>query len=234
MSECIIYARFSPRPNAAECEAIDYQIGSCREYAKKMRWKVVGEFANPDVSGDVVDRPELWMAVDMLKKGSILLVDRLDRLSRDTYLSFELDKIAAQKKARIVSVAGEGTWEDTAESHLIRDILKLLAAFEKKKIAARTKASMLMYQKQGRRMSKRVPYGWVENPDTPMHKSGNGHVGIIRNPAENEVIETVLLLRKEGVSLRGIANRLNKLGIPSRENAKWKHQTIDSIIKREQ
>ena len=97
--KAIIYARFSPRPNAAECHSIEYQLDRCRNYAETRGWEIVGEYRDANASGGEVEREGLWQAIDATRRDYILLVDRLDRLSRSVYLSVDIDRIMEKKKA---------------------------------------------------------------------------------------------------------------------------------------
>ena len=69
----ILYARFSPRPDAAESESNDAQFDLCRAHAKRMGWTVAGEYQDAARSGDDEDRPGLWAALDALTKGEVFL-----------------------------------------------------------------------------------------------------------------------------------------------------------------
>ena len=232
-TKAILYARFSPRQNHETSESCEYQLDEMRQYADKQGWEIVGEYKDLAVSGDSLDRPGLWGAIEALRAGYVLVAYRLDRIARDVYLSCDIERQVKDRRARIVSVCGEGTWEETEEQRLIRRILQALAEYEKKRNAARTKAAMLSYQANGRRMSAEVPYGWMEDPDSPIHTSGSGHVGMIRNPIEQEVIDSIVTMRTElGCSLREIARRLRRADVPARRG-EWRHKTVKAILKRE-
>src|SRR3990170_3712474 len=86
MKKIILYARFSPRPNAAECDSADNQIADLLADAAKR-----GETVDPaDIykdedwaSGDDWNRPGLWAAVRAVTPGAELRVRNFDRLARD-------------------------------------------------------------------------------------------------------------------------------------------------------
>jgi site-specific DNA recombinase len=85
--KAIVYARFSPRPDAAESESNAAQLDLCRAYAKQMGWTVTDEHQDTALSGDDEDRPGLWAALDALPRKGVLLAYKLDRLARSIYLS---------------------------------------------------------------------------------------------------------------------------------------------------
>ena len=143
MKQAIIYARHSPRRNAEQCESVETQIELCQDFCKKNDYGISGIFFDKNMSGGDENRPGLWNAIEQLKRGYMLIVNRLDRLARGVYLSHIIEQAIKKQRATFVSIIGEGTWDDTAESKLIRDILIALAEYERKVIAARTKAAML-------------------------------------------------------------------------------------------
>lgn len=96
--------------------------------------------------------------------------------------------------------------------------------------------AMQSYQRAGRRMSARLPFGWRSDPDDPSR--------MLPCPYEMEIIEKVKAFRQEGLSLRKIAKRLTDLEYQSRKvnrlfkgrtvqvKGKWHHGLISSILKR--
>jgi len=234
--KAIIYSRFSPRRNADESESIEAQLDFCRKWCKENNVKIVDEFADRALSGGDEDRPELWAAIAALERGYVLVVYRLDRLARSVYLSDIIERSINKKKASFLSISGEGTWSDTDEDWLIRKILQTLAEYERKVIAARTKAAMLRHQANGRLMGSIPPYGFMLDP-----KDGRR---IVKNPYERLIINAIKRLHEKGLSLRQIAAKLAYLkykprkvkrmfkGKPVLVKGKWCPQTIRLILKR--
>src|SRR5437870_5093362 len=61
MTPAIVYARWSPRPNAEDCLSIETQLDRCRAYCQGNEYEIVQEYQEPNVSGDDC-RPELEKA----------------------------------------------------------------------------------------------------------------------------------------------------------------------------
>ncbi len=222
--KAIIYARFSPRRDADKSESIETQIEICTDYCAKHKIEVVECFEDRAFSGSDVERPGLWAAVEALRKDYLLVVYRLDRLARDVYLSFIIERKIKERRARMVSTAGEGTWRDTAQDKLVRTILSALAEYERKVIAARTSAAMLRHQANGRRMSFLVPVGWRQDPDEPSR--------LIEEPDEQDTLARIFSLREQGLGARRIAKALQEEGRKCQGRAKWHPRTITRILKR--
>src|SRR5713101_5677969 len=84
MTPAIIYARYSPRPNAGESMSIETQLDRCRAYCKGNDYPVTAEYKEPNVSGDAL-RPELQKAIQHSQRlRAVLVVSKLDRAARDT------------------------------------------------------------------------------------------------------------------------------------------------------
>ena len=96
--------------------------------------------------------------------------------------------------------------------------------------------AMQSYQRAGRRMSARLPFGWKIDPDDPAR--------MIPCPYEMEIIEKIQAFRQEGLSLRKISDRLGNEGYKPRKvdrmfkgrtvqvKGKWHHGLIRNILSR--
>jgi len=224
MKSAVIYARFSPRRNAQQCESIETQFYYCSQYCDNSELPIAARLSDKVLSGADEDRPALWQAIELLKRGDVLVVYRLDRLARSVYLSDIIERAVKKKGASIVSVCGEGTWNDSDQDWLIRKILQTLAEYERRVTAARTKASMLRHQASGRRMSKQTPFGWAIDPADPAR--------MIENITEQQVIQHIIAMQESSMSLRAICRQLESEGISCRNNPKWHHTTVKRILQR--
>lgn len=234
MTRTVVYARFSPRRDEETSESNLTQLEQCRAYAVKSGWTVASEHEDAAACGDDETRPGLWAAVEALQKDDVLLVYRLDRLARNPYLAYCLEREAEKRGARIVSTQGEGTWGTTPEDELIRGILQHLASYTKKIGAARTKAAMQRHQRAGRRMSGTfrrkggqvialVPFGRMLDPQDPAR--------MVDHPEELKTIALVREFARDGLGCCAIARMLGEAGRLCR-GRKWHHETVKRILAR--
>lgn len=221
--KAIIYARFSPRPNAEESESIETQVDYCRKHCEQHGWELAGEYSDRAISGDDEDRQGLWDAVDALRRGYVLVVLRLDRLARSVYLSEYIRRQVAQRKATIDAVQGGGNG-DTPEEVFIRQVLQAEAEYAKKVTAARTKYAMLRHQATGRRMGSMLPYGWHQDP--------SNEALMVKDDGEQAAIERIVALRKSGLTLRGIVAALAAEKREFRGRPSFRHTTVSKILRR--
>ncbi len=71
------------------------------------------------------------------------------------------------------------------------------------------------------KIKRQIPYGY----DYKNNK-------LVKNPQEQEVIREIKQMRATGLSLREIANELNKKLIPTKNNGIWQANTIRKILQR--
>jgi hypothetical protein len=103
-------------------------------------------------------------------------------------------------------------------------------------IREQTGNAMQSYQRAGRRMSARLPYGWRSDPDDPSR--------MLPDEYELEIIEKIKAFSQEGLSLRKIVKRLTDLEYQPRKvnrpfkgrtvqvKGKWHHGLISNILSR--
>ena len=225
MAKGIIYARFSPRPNAHESESIEAQVEACRQYCAGHDVEVEGEYEDRAWSGGELQRPGLWDAIYDLRRGWVLVVYRLDRLARDVYVSHEIERLVGKRGSRILSIGGEGTWGDEPSDRFIRNVLRSQAQYQREATAALTSARMRYHQRHGRRMSQRLPYGWKLHPTNPNRR--------VEDQDEPDNIDILLALRARDMSSRRIAREMERRGILFRGRSHWYGRTVLRILGRE-
>src|SRR5437870_11135092 len=75
VAPAVVYGRFSPRPNAEECDSVEKQLQRCRAYCTSHDYEIVGEFKDEDLSGGRADnRPGLQEAIDRACRQRAVLV----------------------------------------------------------------------------------------------------------------------------------------------------------------
>lgn len=222
----ILYARFSPRPNAAECESCEAQLADLRQYCSKRGYEIAGQFEDKALSGgnDWTKRRGMFDAATACQRGDLFVVRAFDRLFRDTEKALVFKSMLAAKGVKVRSITEESACDDSPVGNLLRTLFLAVAEYQRAVIRARTRAKMRQYQREGRAMSKDPPYGARINPQSP------GRLIVDLN--EVQTLETIRRLHHDGKSLRGIARELNEAGIQSRGD-RWTHTTIARILRRE-
>ena len=221
--KAILYARFSPRPNQETSQSDEAQITLMETHVFQKRWSVEGIYRDRGVSGSAIERPGLWAAIDALRPGYILLVTKLDRLARDVYLALCIERAVEKKRARIVSLRGEGTEGTTPEDRLVRSMMRAFDDYQRKIMAIRTSQAMLAHQSNGRKVSSKTPYGYTTDPDDQKR--------IVPFAPEQRAITRMIALHGKGKSFRAIARAMDTERMPCRGTS-WNHQQVKSVLRR--
>lgn len=165
------------------------------------------------VSGgaDLDERTQLLAAIDALKEhgAGILLVAKRDRLARDTMLAAMIERLVERAGGRVASADGVGNGSGP-ESQLMRGIIDLFAQYERALIRTRTTAAMAVKKGRGERVGA-IPFGSILGADGKT---------LVPHPGEMEVVHFITGLRASGMTLKGIADKLNADGISCR-SGKW-------------
>ena len=107
------------------------------------------------ISGAVTDRAQLKRALQVLQKGDVLLVTRLDRLARSTRDLLNTLAAIAERGAGFRSL--RDSWADTTTPHgrLMLTVLAGLAEFERELIRTRTGEGRERAKARGVRMGRK-------------------------------------------------------------------------------
>jgi DNA invertase Pin-like site-specific DNA recombinase len=226
-TKCVLYARFSPRPNAAECESCESQLHELKQYAWKRGYEIVGEFSDKALSGgeDWADRPGMWDAMRVCKRGMIFIVRAFDRLFRDTEKALVFRSMLLQKGIKIRSITEESACDGSPVANLVQTIFLAIAEYQRAITRARTSVAMLRHQADGRRMSALPPWGTTRDPVNPAR--------LVKDVNECAAIDTMKHLHNKGYSFRAIARWLDENNIPRRSAKKWSHVQVARCLRRE-
>jgi DNA invertase Pin-like site-specific DNA recombinase len=235
MPNAIIYCRVSTDEQAKSGLGLDAQLTTCQAAATRLGLSVASVYTDDGLSGSLApeDRPGLLEALGSLKKGDSLLVYRRDRLARGkNYIIGQIEWAVEKCKARIISATEEATNgdEDDPTAQISRDFADLMARSERLLTIMRTKAAL---QAKARRKERTgaLRYGW-DLATEGVRSQKNGLVTtMLPNPKEQTVISHMLKWRAAGESLRAIARKLNKAGVPSKNGAGWSHVTVNSTLR---
>ena len=220
----VAYLRVSTDEQALGPEA---QRAALTRWAASAGVEIVAWHLDHGVSGaaPVDRRPGLLAALaDLAEHGAgLLVVAKRDRLARDVLAAAMIEQLAGRAGARIVSAAGEGTdgEADDPAAQLMRRMVDAFAEYERALIGARTRAALAVKRSRGERVGE-LPLGRTVAADG---------VALVADPAEARAVELVHELRAEGLSVRAIADELNRRGVPAR-GERWHPTTVQRLVRR--
>lgn len=165
-------------------------------------------------------RPVLLELVDRAKarEYDVLLVAKLDRLSRDYPTLAVLERRLQRFGVEVVSAAEENGDGPVAE--FVRGQLALVAQLERAMILERVGAGKAKRKAQGRHVHGRIPYG--------NRSAGGGQLEVA--PAEASIVQRIFRDAKAGESPAKIARALNSEGVAGPRGSSWSRQTVQRLI----
>lgn len=150
-----------------------------------------------------------------------IVVARMDRLSRD-FVGQEITLRELRKHGvELVSVAEPEACENTDDPQrvMVRQMLGVLAEYERKVIRQRMEAGKARKKAEGGFAGGMPPYGW-----RPVNKE------LEPDAAEQIIVGEMRRQRAAGVSYRGIADLLNERGVPSKTGKRWHPPTVRDVL----
>jgi DNA invertase Pin-like site-specific DNA recombinase len=218
------YLRVSGK-SQVEGDGFPRQREAVSRYAKTHNIEIVREFTDPGVSGttELAHRKGLSALLNAVEDGvKLVLVERADRLARNLVVG---EIILNQFRGAGVKVidADSGNdltvGEEDATRTLIRQVLGVVAQFEKTVIILKLRAAKDRIRQQTGRCEGRKPFGT---------RSGEA--------------ETLARMRELHRKPRGekrwgfhrIASQLNTEGRPSRSGKPWTATSVERILSRSQ
>lgn len=213
MKSFVLYRRVSTARQGVSGLGLESQDEAVRRYVTNQNGRVVGEFVEVE-SGKVNDRPQLALALAECRRlKATLVVAKLDRLSRNAEFLLRL------QNGNVDFICSDSPNID----RFTVGILALVAQRERELISERTKAALQAAKKRGVRLGTRHPEQQVK-----LMMAGAKQATMDFKAKIRPLIEEI---RQTGVStLQGIADCLNRRGIPTRTGKSvWYPTTVRNV-----
>ncbi|WP_461712379.1 recombinase family protein [Streptomyces sp. DSM 41013] len=205
---------------------LEAQEKACRRWAKKNGHRIITVKTDGAVSGKTSDeeRPGLTEALEILAAGDAdgILSATLDRLARElTVQEAALSVIWAYGRRAFTVDHGEHVADDDEDPmrKFVRQVMGAAADLERGLIAKRLRNG---------RKTKASNGGYAYG--APAYGQRAEEKSLTVDSAEAEVLEQMRAWQTEGVSIRGICERLNAAGIPSKRGGKWHPTTVARLL----
>ena len=216
------YCRVSTVGQAEAGVSLDAQQDRIAAWCRAQGLTLEGTFVDAGLSGGRADnRPQLRLALDAAcATGGVLVVYSLSRLARSTRDTIAIGERLAASGADLASLT-ESIDTNGAAGRMVFRLLAVLAEFERDLIAERTAAAMGHLRRQGRRISRHLPYGYALADDGR---------GLVEVPAERATLGRMARMREAGTSFARVADALNAENVPPRAGVRWWPSGVRSVL----
>lgn len=217
------YVRVSTEEQVKEGISLEWQKRKLEAWAEVKDLNLVEVITDEGFSGKDLNRPGLQRLLELCQDEDTeaLIVYKLDRLTRKTRdLLHLVEERFEVGNTRLLSITEEIDTE-TPMGKFFLTMTGAMAQMERELIAERTKAAFSHKKEQGHSMGL-IPFGFQRAE------------GILSpNSDEQKVIRRMKRWRKQGLSFREIAQRLNEKGIlPRRQKTQWHASSVRLILQR--
>lgn len=206
------YARISI--DDANSVSINDQLAKINAYAFAQDRSVDDTFVDEGVSGKTLNRPSAQALLAKAQPGDVIIVNRLDRLTRSVRDVNDL----MDRGLVLVSVV-ESLDTSTATGRMIVNMLGTFAQFERELIVERTTASLDFKRRSGANYCF-APFGYRNGADGRREPI----------PEELELIGAMSAMRGAGKSYQDIANFANASGIKPHRADKWAKASVHAML----
>ena len=219
----VLYARVSTTKQAQEGVSLEAQEARLRTWAAGQDLEVASVHVDAGLSGGRADnRPGLQAALsDVCKRRGVLVVYSLSRVARSTRDALAIAERLDRAGADLVSLS-ESIDTTSAAGKMVFRMLAVLAEFEKDLVSERTTSALAFKRRQGERISGKIPYGY-------RLEAGQ----LVAVEEEQTTIRLMVDLREDGLSLRAIAEELERRQIKRQNGAHvWPSNVVLMILRR--
>ena len=219
MKRVALYMRVSTQEQAENGNSLEFQKEKLEAYCKIHEYKIVGEYVDAGVSGAKFNRPALDRLKNDVDKIDIVLIYKLDRLSRSIKDTMTL--IEDFFKPNNVDLISLSENFDTSQAIGMATVgmLSTFAQLERDTIAQRMIAGKVQSVKNGNYIN-HAPFGYVR-------KDGK----LIKDEKTRECVEFIFEKLLDGYSTTQIAKLLELNNYSSLRKGLWHYATINRIGK---
>jgi len=220
----VVYARYSS-DNQREA-SIDDQVRECRAYIGRMGWVLTEIYADPEMSGRTVFRPQYQKMLQDAERGlfDIVVCESLDRLGRRLAdLANLKDELSALRIPLHTVQMGE-----FSDMHVA--VMGMVAQQYSTDLAHKTRRGQAGQIDRGKAAGG-LAYGYRAAPPKVTGKISEAGERLIHEE-EAEVVRRIFTLYAQGHSPEAIVTQLNKEGIPGPRGQLWRNTTLRGQGKR--
>ena len=213
------YARINNQRPKPKDMGIRNQVKTIQRWTEEKGLTILKIFRDTDSSSASLELPNLKKLISLIEQGdvSVLVVARLDRLTRVIRLYKKLLDLFEEKNVRFVSIM-EGLDSKSNSGKKVLEALRIMALWDAKSIPDRTRRMIELKKEIGERVG-HAPFGYT------YHKKQ-----LIT--LEKELVIASIIREKredENLSYHKIAKFLNSQRLRAKRGGRWYAETVKVI-----
>lgn len=225
-----IYLRKSRADLEAEArgegETLARHRAALRALAGRRGLHVVREYAEIVTGDSIAARPQMQMLLDDVKRGLYagVIVNDVDRLGRGDSIDQEIIKYAFVAGHCLIITPGRDINPAAPSDEDMLDFSMFFARYEYRKISQRLTVGRTRSAQAGNYLSPRVPFGYTKTRD-------GSRITLTPDPNTADIVRQMFSWYASGeVGYKGIAARLNSMGIRSGLGNPWNRASVKKIL----
>lgn len=196
------------------------------EYAKENNLEpILKTFKDTKSGAKLEQRQGLMEMLNTIKSNDKVIVNKIDRLSRDVLQMGWIRTELARKGCELVIIDSKNDTNDPM-ANLMEQIVTAFADYERQMIKSRIQATMDLKKSKGHKLGGYAPYGYDTEEDS------EGTLVLVKNDLEQKVIQSIKRYKAKGMSLGAIAKRLNERGITTKNGKEFQSMQVKRILDR--
>jgi DNA invertase Pin-like site-specific DNA recombinase len=226
MADIIAYYRVSTKQQGESGLGLEAQESAVKSYARQAGATIRAAYVEVE-SGKLADRPELARAMAHAKRSkATLCVAKLDRLSRNV-----------EFLAKVMNSGCEFAAADMpAANRFMLHVMAAVAEHEAKAISGRTRAALAAAKACGTLLGSARPGHWEGREQNRLAGLAKGRAVAARvkqvraREAYTDLLPSIAAFKREGLSLRAIAEKLNAEGHTTRRGRPWNPVQVSRVM----
>lgn len=222
------YIRVSTDEQAQQGYSLAAQRERLEQFAKSQGWTVAKVYEDDGYSAKDTNRPALQQMLKDAQKGEVILVYKLDRLTRSVMDLYHLMK-TFDTRGLLFKSATEEFNTTTSHGRLMITLVAVLAQWERETIAERTKMGRQKKATTGEWPGGPIPFGYKGEPG--LVKGSRTLYKLVPDPERAHIVQQIFERYLGGQGVRGIALWLSReLCIPAAAGGVWRPVTLVRLL----
>lgn len=226
--DLIVYRRVSTARQGASGLGLEAQDAAVAAYASGYGGTIIRTYTEIE-TGKRADRPQLGNALSDCKRSrATLVIAKLDRLARNARFLLTLIESGVD-----VAFCDLPSVPPGAVGKFLLTQMAAVAELEAGLISERTKAALKVYKARGGLLGSARPNGHRLTGGANPHAARRaGEVArATAQAAYADLAPAIASMRQDGLSLRGIAGRLNDEGHTTRHGKPWNQVQVKRVLR---